>query len=314
MKTHSIIITTLLLASLLSTGCTAQLPAPQSDIIPTLPADRRHAPHALIPIGDGWLGFVHHRSGDSYLLELDCDRKLLPAGHRLDVQLIGTPYSTANGSKWQHQLGSITTTGIHQFTLSESDFRKNGGPYDYRVSFTLRQTGGKEVDTRDTRLTDHMPGPGYPTWYEQENRESLHQLQQAAEQCHKMKLLLRYHHNFMIDSPMELPLSTADSEVLRSLIARMKPVKTHLHEVIPAFGIDLQLLGADGKELANFDPFDVTAARHVSPEGAADMSSYTLSNEDAATWFSIIYGPAVKNAIKQAEQRHSKSPRQRRRK
>lgn len=304
----------LLLVPLLSTGCTAQLPAPQSNIIPTLPADRNHAPHALIPIGDGWLGFVHHRSGDSYLLELDCDRRLLPAGYRLDVQLIGTPYRTASGSQWQQQLGSISTTGIHRFTLSESDFRKNGGPYDYSVSFTLRRADGKEVDTRDTRLNNHIPGPHYPTCYEQENRETLHQLQQAAEQCHEMKLMLHYHHSFMLDTPMELPLSAADSVVLRSLIARMKPVKTHLHEVLPAFGIDLQLLGADGKELASFDPFDVTAARYVSPEGAADMNSYTLSNEDAATWFSIIYGPAVQHAIKQAEQRHSKFPRNRRRK
>ncbi len=286
----------------------------QTEIIPTLAQTRQHAPHIVMPLGDAWVEFVHHRSGDTYSLEIDLDRDELPAGHSVELQLIGTPYSTASGNKWTQRIGSVHTAGTQRFTLSEQDFRKNDGPYDYSIHFSLCNKSGKEVAHQDIRLNDNIPGPGWPSFYEQENREQLSKLQEAAKYCKNMRLLLVYHHDAPAIShttPTELPLSREDTARLRELILRMRPLKTYLHEVIPAWNIELLLLGENGEELADISPSDVTAARYVSPEGLADMSSYSLSNEDAAAWFAIFHNPAMHKAIKQAVNNSRKRPRKR---
>lgn len=276
----------------------------QTAIIPTLPQSRQYAPHTVMPLGDAWVGFVHHRNGDTYSLEIALDRDELPAGHSVELQLIGTPYSTASGNKWAQSIGRVHSVGTHRFTLSEQDFRKNGGPYDYSIHFSLCNKSGKEVAQQDMRLNNNIPGPGWPSYHEQENSEQLSKLQEAAKQCKSMRLLLVYHHEapaaISHTTPTVLPLIREDIARLRELIFRMQPVKTYLHHVTYAYNLELHLLGENGEKLAVISPSDVTAARYVSPEGVADMSSYSLSNEDAAAWFAIFHNPAMHKAIKQA--------------
>ena len=292
----------------MSTSCSLAQP----DILPMLPSDSQHATSASIPLGDSWLKLMYHRDGDSCLLTVEADRDLFFHGHRLELQLCGKPYSTASGKAWQQPLTTISKPGTYQHRLSEQDFRKNGGPYDYSIHLTLRRTNGQEADSRQLRLTDHMPGPGWKTYYEKENREQLLKLQEAAAHCASMRLVLTYHDDAIHNSEVPLPLSPADIAELRRLIGRMRPVKTHLHEVIPYLHMELTLLDNQGKELRTMDPHDVVRENHVNPENAAFMCSYALSNEDATTWYSIIAGPAVKQAIKRAVEENKKQRNKRR--
>ena len=309
MKKHSTYHRTLLAlaaSALMATACTHA----QTDILPALPPDEQHATSAGIPLGESWLHLEYYRSGDSCRLNVEADKKLLPTGHQLELQLCGTPYSTASGKEWFAPIATITKPGTYRFKLSEQDFRKNGGPYDYNVRLTLSHNNGKKIDSRDCRLTEHIPAPGADIYYEQENRDSLLKLQAAAERCASMRLVMIYHMDCIKDVP--LPLSGTDTKELCRLIGRMRPVKSHLHEVIPILNMELTLLDSQGKELCTMDPFDITAEKHVSPENAADMASYALSNEDAATWYSIIYSPSVKQTIKQAVEENKKQRSKRR--
>ena len=56
------------------------------------------------------------------------------------------------------------------------------------------------------------------------------------------------------------------------------------------------------------NPHDVVSEQQVSPENLADISSFALRNEDAATWFRIIHSPEVEAAIDSAE-KHTSSQR-----
>ena len=131
-------------AALMVTACSHA----QTDILPTLPPDEQHATSAGIPLGESWLHLEYYRSGDSCRLNVEADKKLLPAGHQLKLQLRGNPYSTASGGEWFAPISTITKPGTYRFQLTEQDFRKNGGPYDYSVRLTLTNKNGKEIDSR----------------------------------------------------------------------------------------------------------------------------------------------------------------------
>ncbi len=281
-------------------------------ILPLLPPDDQHATSASIPLGDSWLTLMYHRDGDSCLITVEADRDLLSGAQQLELLLSGKPYSTAAGKTWQQPLSSISKPGTYRLRLSEQDFRKNGGPYDYSIHLILRRANGQEADRITHRLTDHIPGPGYKTYYEKENRESLLKLQEAANHCATMRLAMTYHDDGIYDSKVPLPLSQADIAELRRLIGRMRAVKTHLHEVIPYLHMELTLLDAQGKELGTMNPHDVTREAYVSPENAADMNSYALSNDDATAWYAIINSPAVRKAIKRAVESHKNKRKKRR--
>ncbi len=301
-----------LLALAASLLCFTACSQAQPDILPLLPSDSQHATSVGIPLGDSWLLLKYHRDGESCLLIVETERDLLPDGHQLELQLCGRPYSTASGKAWQRPLATISKPGTYRYRLSEDDFCKDGGPYDYSLHLHLRRKNGQTVDSTDNRLTSYMPGPGWPTYYEKENRESLLKLQQAAAHCDSMRLAMTYHDDGIYDSEVPLPLSPADITELRRLIGRMRPVKTHVHEVIPLLHLKLTLLDSQGKALCTMDPHDVAREAHVSPENAADLAGYALSNDDATTWYSIINSPAVKQAIKQAVEAHKKQRNKRR--
>lgn len=303
MKNHRTYHRTLLAlaaTALMATACSHA----QTDILPTLPPDEQHATSAGIPLGESWLFLEYYRSGEFCRLNVEVDRPLLPAGYQLKLQLCGKPYNTASDGEWFAPISTITKPGTYHFQLAEQDFRKDGGPYDYSVRLTLSHKNGKEIDSSNWRLTSHIPEPGADTYYEEENRDSLLKLQAAAERCTTMRLVMIYHKDGIKDIP--LPLSETDVKELCRLIGRMRPVKSHLHEVIPILNMELTLLDSQGKELCTMDPHDVAKEAHVSPENAADMSGYALSNEDATTWYTIINSPAVKQTINQAVEAHKK--------
>lgn len=298
------------LALFVLTGCgIAQSGSPSA-----LPAGIEHVA-GLMPLSGSWLSYSHYLSGDTCCLEVTPDREDLPNGRTLELRLCGTPYSTASGKEWQQPIATINKPGKYIYKLTANDFRTDGGPYDYSVSFALRDAKGKELDRRDARLSYHIPGPGWEASHEKENRESLQKLQDAAERCSAMRLVLTYHEQGIYGTEVELPLSGKDMEELRRLIGRMRPIKTHLHEIIPLYHTELLLLNADGQELERMSPSDVTSEKYVSPENLANLSSYALSNEDAATWNSIVHGPKVKAAIdaavKKPQVNRSKRPRKR---
>ncbi|MBQ7022353.1 MAG: hypothetical protein IJN29_02155 [Akkermansia sp.] len=290
---------TLCIPALLAlSGCGIARP----DTPPALPEGIAHAA-GIMPLSDSWVSCAHYLSGENCCLEVKLDSEDLPRGRTLELQLCGTPYSTASGSKWQQPIASISKPGKYIYSLSKNDFRKSGGPYDYSVIYTLRDSKGKELDSQHDRLSDFIPGPGWEAYYEKENRERLQQLQSAAERCATMRLVLTYHEQGIYGTEVALPLHGDDAEELRRLIGRMRPIKTHLHEIIPLWHTELILLNADGRELERMDPSDVVGEKYVSPEDLASLSCYALSNEDAATWKRITLGAEVKAAIDTAVQK-----------
>lgn len=301
---------TLCIAALLVlNGCGIARP----DTRPALPEGIAHSA-GIMPLSGSWVSYAHYVSGETCCLEVQPDSKNLPKGRTLELHLCGTPYSTASGSKWQQPIATIDKPGKYIYSLHKSDFRKSGGPYDYSVIYTLRDTNGKELDSCHDRLSDHIPGPGWEAYYEKENRERLQQLQSAAERCATMRLVLTYHEQGIYNTEVLLPLHENDAQELRRLIGRMRPIKTHLHEVYPLLHTELILLDAAGKELVRMDPSDVVSEKYVSPEDLADLSCYALSNEDAATWQRITHGPEVKAAIDTAVQKAQENRRKRPRK
>ncbi len=280
-----------------------------------LPTSIEHVA-GLMPLSGSWVSYTHYLSGDTCCLEVEPDREDLPKGHTLELHLCGKPYSTASGTEWQHHIATLRKPGKYIYKLAANDFRTGGGPYDYCVSFTLRDAKGKELDRRDARLSYHIPGPGWVASYEKENRESLQKLQDAAEHCSAMRLVLTYHEQGIYNTEVELPLSVEDTDELRRLISRMRPIKTYLHEIIPLYHTELIFLDADGREMERMDPHDVTGEQYVSPEDLANLSGYALSRQDAATWNRIVHGPKVKAAIdaavKKAQENRSKRRHKRR--
>lgn len=280
---------------------------------PTLPNQQNSIPEGFtitsgtsMPLGDTWLSFEYHQKGEDTCLLLKLKPDTLPKGCKLRLSLSGEPYNTARGKKWQHDFSTLHKAGEYIFLLRKSDFPQEGGPYDYRVVFTLLSADGKALDSRDNRLDHFVPGPGWEASFEKENQEELQKLQQAATRCAHMRLQMIYHIYRSDDSPVELPLHQADMEKLRHLIGRMRPVCTHLHEAMYGYHLQLVMLDAEGKELASMDPYDVTREQHVSPENLADLSSFALSNDDADTWFNIINSPEVNEVIESSARKPGK--------
>lgn len=295
-RIRKLLISTVLLALYSCSQTNAVLPVQQN----TIPAGYKHTLSATMTLGDTWLSFEHHRKAEDICLLVTLKRDTLPKGCKLRLSLSGEPYSTARGKEWQYEFSTIYKPGEHIFLLKKSDFPQDGGPYDYRVEFTLLAPDGKVLDSRNDRLNSRMPGPGWDASYEKENQRDLKKLQAAAEKCASMRLQMTYHYEIMVDTPVELPLNASDTAELRKLIGRMRPVRTYVHEVIPGYMLQLVLLDAEGKELATMDPFDVTKEQHVSPENLAHLSSFALSNDDAASWFRIINSPETTEAIESA--------------
>ena len=278
-----------------------------SSTTPTLPGLQNSIPVGYtlssgtsMPLGDTWLSFEYHTKAEDTCLLVRLRPDTLPKGCNLKLSLSGVPYNTARGTEWQHDFSTIHRPGEYIYLLRKRDFPQEGGPYDYRVVFTLLAANGKVLERRDDRLEHFIPGPGWEASFEEENQKELKELQQAATRCASMRLQMTYHWRIMTDTPVELPLNASDIEKLRDLIGRMRPVKTYLHEALPAYHLQLVLLDAQGNKLATVNPYDVVSEQHVSPENLAALSSFALSNEDAATWFRIINSPELETAIHSA--------------
>lgn len=291
---------TLLISAAILGLCSCS-PATQTLVLPgqltAIPEGYEITSGTSMPLGDTRLSFEYHQKREDTCLLVKLKPDTLPEGCKLSLALSGVPYSTAPGKAWQHEFGSIYLPGEYIYLLKQSDFPRVGGPYDYRVVFTLLGADGKVLGSRDDRLDFFTPGPGWKAFFEKENQAELKKLQQAATRCTSMRLQMTSHFARRDGTPVALPLHQADMEKLRQLISRMRPVCTHLHEAIYGYHLQLVLLDARGKELASMDPFDVAREQHVSPENLADLSSFALSNEDAAAWYSIINSPEVKAAI-----------------
>lgn len=299
--------TVLSLAVGASVGCTPTTPA-LPGLQNSMPAGFTITSGTSMPLGDTWLSFEYHQKAEDTCLLVKLKPDTLPKGCKLRLSLSGVPYNTARGKEWQHDFSNLHKPGEYIFLLRKRDFPQEGGPYDYQVVFTLLAPDGKVLERSKDRLEHFIPGPGWEASFEIENQKELKKLQQAASLCASMRLQMTYHWSIMTDTPVELPLNTPDIEKLRDLIGRMRPVKTYLHEVLAAYHLQLVLLDAQGNELATMNPHDVVSEQQVSPENLADISSFALRDEDAATWFRIIHSPEVEAAIDAAE-KHASSQR-----
>ena len=297
--------TALCLAAEASVSCTVTtptLPALQNSI----PAGFTHTAGISMPLGDTRLSFEYHRKAEDTCLLVRLEPDSLPKDCQLRLSVSGEPYNTARGKEWKHDFSTLHKPGEYIFLLRKRDFPREGGPYDYRVVFTLLSADGKALECRYDRLEHSIPGPGWEASYEvEENQKELKKLQQAATRCAGMRLQMTYHWRIMTDAPVELPLNTQDIETLRNLIKRMRPVKTYVHEVLPAYQLQLLLHDAQGNKLATMDPYDVVSEEDVSPENLADLSTFALSAEDVAAWFRIINSPEVEAAIDSADKNAS---------
>lgn len=270
---------------------------PQRDSFALLPKKAESGSTTIHPSPEykPLLTYTIYREAQAAIVEIQYEPLFISKGYQLSPLLVRKAY----GSLW----GTTRTESLEAYIEPPSPqtlriripaelLRHSDGPWDYSLRLDLHTADGKTAQRIETRLNDDCPEPGAlhsnPDLFDRtysRNREELRELQQAAARCTNMELRKENFYNCTIHIRR---LSKEDCATLCRIISRMQPVHTKLALVHPGIVCTLKLSGEDGREPVELPISHVAAPTQVSPENVALQKHYSISAEDAETWFNII--------------------------
>ncbi len=120
----------------------------------------------------------------------------------------------------------------------------------------------------------------------QESRRYLSQLQQTAQSCAEIRVILRRGGK----APILIPLNRQQQDGIRKLIMRMQPVVAdyRLRKVSKKYSSRLQFMDAQGEILAEF-----------ATTGVATESQVSLSEEELKLWRQYVRQDYIEQLIRQ---------------
>lgn len=125
----------------------------------------------------------------------------------------------------------------------------------------------------------------------QESRRYLSQLQQTAQCCAEIRVILRRGGK----APVLIPLNRQQQDGIRKLIMRMQPVVAdyRLRKVSKKYSSRLQFMDAQGEILAEF------ATTEVASEKGWQPSQVSLSKEELKLWLQYVRQDYIEQLIRQ---------------
>ena len=122
------------------------------------------------------------------------------------------------------------------------------------------------------------------------NRTMLHRLQNAAENCCRMRLVLAESEHARMRRPVPLAeLTTAEVTQMKRILAMLQPVKSApAGDFAAQHVVTLELLGQGDTVLATVDYMDVAPEGMVNPQGYAPGARYMLSGHATMAWHLLM--------------------------
>lgn len=125
----------------------------------------------------------------------------------------------------------------------------------------------------------------------QESRRYLAQLQQTAQRCAEIRVILRG----IGKAPILIPLNRQQQDGIRTLIMRMQPVVAdyRLRKVSKKYSSRLQFMDAQGEILAEFATTGMASDKGWQP------SQVSLSEEELKLWRQYVRQDYIEQLIRQ---------------
>ena len=266
---------------------------PQRDFFTLLPENS--AAVCTIISSDNELSLTSCRKGQQFIVHIvDCSGQQ-ENERRIEAVLVRRAY----GSLWSRvkeesleDCVSERTEKSLTLSIPADRLRHAGGPWDYSLRMVLHSPEENGKVLSELRLYSRCPAPGAlrsnPDFFDRtysRNTKQLKLLQEAASRCHSMRFMSMDFHS---DERIDRRFNTEEHAELCRLISRMRPVRTQLATMNPAGVSVLQILDGQGKPLHELSLSSVAAAHEVSPENVAIMCRFSLSDEDAASWYKLF--------------------------